>query len=202
MLTDKLSPILELTNDVDESMIIAYEYFQTHIADRTKRPALFDKEVYIECSETIDDKPVGFWHMVSIEERHKFPKLLPCTNDPCIALCAQNCNEGTKQVTIKYGSETRNLCPYRASKLPWILDIIKLANRDEASVKVWLKPGNKSASDKLYLRYNKYGYDYVLIFSVQRKFYRLISSFPVFYLSEKQELDEEYKQYEWSYFSK
>ena len=177
----------------------AFEYFQENINERTHRPTLFDKMVYIEANEKIEDRPVGFWHIISLEEKHKF-KVLPCVNDPNIDLCDENCSSGQRKISIKYGTEDRNLCLLRASRLPWIVDIIKLASRNDKSVKVWKKPGGKQ-SDKLYLRYNQCGCDYVVIFSVEKKFYRLISAFPVFYTSEKKDFSEEYTKYAWSYFA-
>ena len=201
-MNSNLSPILQFPENVKQSIDIAYKYFAEYIADRAHRPALFDKEVFVECSERINERPVGFWHIISLEDKHRFSKIVPCVNDPTIDLCNQNCITGTLQVAIRYATETRNVCLYRASRLPWIIDIITRANRDDPAVKVWLKPGGKKASDKLYLRYNHYGIDYVVIFSAERKFYRLISAFPVFYLNEKQDLDNDYQLYRWSYFSK
>ena len=196
---NKLSPPLKLTGDINADIESTFNYFQENINDRTRRPTLFDKEVFIEANEIIDNCPVGFWHLISLEEKHKF-KVLPCVNDPNINLCNENCTFGTKQVSIKYGTENRNICLLRASRLPWILDIIKLAGRDDKSVKVWMKPGSGKQSSKLYLRYNQYGVDYVLIFSAEKKFYRLISAFPVFFTSEKRDFSKDCEKYSWSYF--
>ena len=51
-----------------------------------------------------------------------------------------------------------------------------------------------------YKRYNHHGADFVLIFSVEKRFYRLISAFPVFYTNEKENFDKDYRKYAWSYF--
>lgn len=201
-MNSKLSPILQFPSDVNQSIDIAYDYFSKNIGDRAHRPTLFDKEVFIECSEMVDGRPIGFWHIVSLEDNHKFSKIVPCVNDPSIDLCAQNCITGENQVEIKYGTEIRYICLYRAMRLPWIIDVIKMANRDDPAVQVWLKPGGQKSNDRLYLRYNHDGNDFVVIFSVQNKFYRLISAFPVFYFREKQDMTKEYTAYRWSYFSK
>lgn len=197
-----LSPILSFPADVNQSINIAYEYFSKNLADRAHRPALFDKEVFVDCTEYIDDRPAGFWHIVSLEDKHRFSKIVPCVNDPSIDLCEQNCITGKVQVAIKHGVEIRHICLYRAARLPWILDLIKMANRDDPAVQVWFKPGGQKANDRLYLRYNHGGNDFVVIFTVQKKFYRLVSAFPVFYLNEKQDMAKEYTTYRWSYFSK
>lgn len=199
-MAEKLSPILELSGDLQQGLATAYAYFSEYIGNRAHRPTLFDKEVFIECSEIINERPVGFWHLVSLEEKHKFSKIVPCVNDRNINLCGQNCISQKHQIAIKYGTEIRNLCLYRASRIPWIIDIIKLASRGDSSVAVWLKPGGNKASDKLYLRYNHDGQDYVIIFSVEKRFYRMISAFPVFYLNEKQKMDEDHRAFHWSYF--
>lgn len=201
-MNSKLSPILQFPEDVNQSIDIAYDYFSKNIADRAHRPALFDKEVYIDCTEYIDDRPVGFWHIVSLEDKHRFSKIVPCVNDPSIDLCSQNCITGKRQVSIKHGVENRYLCLYRAARLPWIIDLIKMANRDDPAVQVWLKPGGQKSNDKLYLRYRHTGNDFVAIFTSQKRFYRLISAFPVFYLNEKHNMDKDYATYCWSYFPK
>lgn len=194
-----LSSPLELTGDFEKDINIAYEYFSAAINDRKKRPTLFDKEVFIEAHEIIKDRPEGFWHVISIEENHHF-KVLPCVNDGNIELCNQNCNASHHTIVVKYGAEIRNICLLRASRLPWIIDIIKLACKNDPSVNVWLKPGPGKQGGKLYLRYNHQGADFVLIFSVEKHFYRLISAFPVFYTKEKESFDKDYQKYAWSYF--
>ena len=194
-----LSAPLTLSGNFNDDVDIAYDFFQREINDRSKRPTLFDKEVFIEAHEQIDGRPQGFWHVISLDNRHRF-KVLPCVNDGNIDLCGQNCNNGHRQIAIKYGVEVRNICLLRASRLPWIVDIIKLASRKDPSVKVWRKPGGGKQSDKVYLRYNHDGADYVLIFSAEKRFYRLISAFPVFYTSDKADFDKECAEYAWSYF--
>jgi len=192
----ELTAPLSLSSSFEDSIKVAYEFFNSQINNKAKRPALFDKEIFIEASERINDWPVGFWHIISLEETHKF-KVLPCNNDITMEHCNENCETKSYQVCIKCQTETRNICLLRASRLPWILDIIKLANQGDSSIIVWRKPNGK-----LYLRYNHYGNDYVLIFSDNKKFYRLISAFPVFYTKERKELDRDSQEFRWSYFSK
>lgn len=201
-MNSNLSPILQLPADVNQALDIAYDYFAKNIGDRAHRPALFDREVLIDCTEFIENRPTGFWHIVSLEDKHRFSKIVPCVNDPSIDLCEQNCITGKEKIAIKQGVETRYICLYRAARLPWILDLIKMASRDDPAVQVWLKPGGSKANDKLYLRYNHGGNDFVVIFTIQKHGYRLISAFPVFYLNEKQNMNKEYTAYHWSYFSK
>ena len=41
---------------------------------------------------------------------------------------------------------------------------------------------------------------YVVIFSAEKHFYRLISAFPVFYNNQKSDFDKDAERYHWSYF--
>ncbi len=191
----KLSKPLDLPANFEDSIQFAYEFFASNINNRAKRPALFDKEVFIEAAEIIDGWPVGFWHLISLEENHRF-NILPCNNDATMEICNGNCDSKEHQIIIKQQTETRNICLFRASRLPWILDLIKFANRGDSSVQTWKKPSN----DKLYLRYNHYGNDYIVIFSEQKHFYRIISAFPVFYTKDKKVFDRDAKEYYWSFF--
>ena len=145
--------------------------------------------------------PQGFWHIISLEEKHRF-EILPCVNDQNISLCSQNCTNSHHTVLIKNESERRNICLLRASRLPWIVDIIRLANRDDSSVSVWFKSENGKQSGKLYLRYNHAGADYILIFSAEKHFYRLISAYPVFYSRDKARFEKDAEKYCWSYFER
>jgi len=200
MMYGKLSQPMTFDGGFQESIDKAFLYFKENIGNREKRPVLFDKNIFIETREIIDERPVGFWHIISLEEKHNFKKLLPCNNDSAMNHCNQNCNKQNNVVVINYGAETRSICLYRTSRMHWIIEIIELANRNDHDVKVWLKPGDNHRNDKLYLRYNIDGADFVVIFSVEKRFYRLISAFPVFYLSEKETFDNEYSLYKWEYF--
>lgn len=82
------------------------------------------------------------------------------------------------------------------------MDIIRLANRDDSSVSVWFKSENGKQSGKLYLRYNHADADYILIFSAEKHFYRLISAYPVFYSRDKARFEKDAEKYCWSYFER
>ena len=196
----ELSPPLDLSSDFEESIETAFAFFADNIFNRSKRPALFDKEVFIEANEVIEGKPIGFWHFISIENNHKF-EVLPCNNDITLEQCNGNCESNKHQISSTMKADKRNICLYRARRLPWILDILKMANRDDPAVKVWYKPDDAS-NGKLYLRYCKQGNDYVVILANTKKFYRIISAFPVFYKKERKVFDKDYERFKWSYFAR
>lgn len=196
-----LSNPLVLPDDFEKAIGEAFKYFQENINNSQKRPTLFDKSIFIEANEIIDDKPQGFWHIISLETKHQF-KVLPCVNDCTIDICNQNCINGQRKVKIKHGTEERNICLLRASRLPWVVDIINLANKDNSQIKMWLKENKNYNNQKLYIRYTCGGADYVVILSVEKHFYRLISAYPVFYIKDKKDFEKDYTEYKWSYFKK
>ena len=104
-----LSLPLKFTGDFETDIYTAYDYFQHELNDQRKRPTLYGKKVYIEAREKINSWPEGFWHVISLEESHKF-KVLPCVNDENINLCLQNCEKANHSIKIKQGSEKRNIC--------------------------------------------------------------------------------------------
>ena len=145
-----LSNPLVLPDDFEKAIGEAFKYFQENINNSQKRPTLFDKSIFIEANEIIDDKPQGFWHIISLETKHQF-KVLPCVNDCTIDICNQNCINGQRKVKIKHGTEERNICLLRASRLPWVVDIINLANKDNSQIKMWLKENKNYNNQKLYI---------------------------------------------------
>lgn len=187
-----LSPILKMDEDFNKSIEIAHRYFDENLNNRLNRPSLFEKDIYIEAKEIIDEKPQGFWHIISLDEKHTYTKVLPCINDENISKCNENCNTKKHQITIKYGTETRNICLLRASRIPWIIDLINLANKNSPDIISWKKQNNHNK--KLYIRYKKGSVDFVVIFSEEKHYYRIISAYPVFEQKEKEELNNDYKR--------
>lgn len=194
---NKLSPVLNLSNNFEENIEAAYDYFQENIFNKENRPTLFGKGVFIEAHERINGKPEGFWHIISMEESHRF-KVLPCVNDSSIDCCGQNCVTPCHQIVIKMGTEVRNICLLRASRLPWIIDILHMANNKDPDLKCW-KMQNANKNEKLYIRYKNGAADFILIFSIEKLFYRLISAFPVFYIKDKTAFDKDYAENKWDY---
>ena len=51
-------------------------------------------------------------------------------------ICKMNCQTNKKSVTLKNG-KCRNICIYRACRIKWITEIIKLANKNDKNIKIW-----------------------------------------------------------------
>lgn len=189
MTSNKLSPKINIDNCISVEDIInkTYNEFKTKIMDKSIRPNLFNKLVFIKFDHWIDYKAEMYWHLVSLHEKETF-NIFPCGNNISENICSKNCIYKTKQVVLK-NEQVRDICIYRAVRINWINDIIELANGEDCSVKKWIK------DDKLYLRFRHEEVDYVVIFEVKKNKYQLISAFPVFYINKKDVFDKDYKEY-------
>lgn len=185
---------LIFNNDFENNINIASDFFYKNIFDKESRPDLWGKKIFIEAHEFVDKRPYGFWHLVSLDDNHHYKNLFPCNNDITISLCNYNCLYCTHKIVLRYSTETRYLCLYRASMLPWINEIIKLANIYDKRISFWKVPQPKQKS-KVYLRYKYNQDDYIIILSDESKFYRVIAAYPVFLKNEKERFDKDEIKY-------
>ena len=195
MMPNDLPATLDMQEDIEKNIDIAYEYFALYLKDKASRPTLFGKMVYIDISEYIDEKPIGFWHLISLKELNT--EILPCNNDHAVSLCKQNCITMKRFVFLKRHEEARAICIYRASRLPWIVEIICLANVKSEKIKCWLISDKNSS--KLYIRYQQGATDFILILKEEKTMYRLTSAFPVFNVSDMKQFAQGFKDHKWEY---
>lgn len=189
MISSKLSPIINIDNcdSMDEIIELVYRDFKTNMMDKEVRAKLFNKLVFIKFDYWIKYKAEIYWHLISLHEKERF-NVFPCGNNISENSCNKNCIYQRDQVTLKNG-QTRDICVYRAIRINWINDIIKLASRKDKNIKEWIK------DNKLYLRFQHEDVDYVVILEVGRNRYQLVSAFPVFYINKKMEFDNDYINY-------
>lgn len=192
----ELSPTLPLCNDIELNIAAAFEFFSTQLNNPSQKLCLFGKQVYYEAYEMVDNKIVGFWHLISTAMTSL--SVLPCNNDVSFEYCDENCIKLLRLVEIKNKGETRAICLYRLSHLPWIMDVIKLANDKSSFVACWVEKGDHNRS-KLYVRYKKGTADYVLIFSNEKKYYRLLTAYPVFMVRDRKKFDQNHISNAWIY---
>jgi hypothetical protein len=190
-----LSAALPMQEDINTSIEVAYEYFKDNLADLKSRPDLFGKKVYVQSAPFIEKKQIGFWHLISMNEVESV--ILPCTNDEVIELCEQNCQTMKRHVFVNKSDDPRAICMLRASRLPWIVDVINLANAKDPSIKCWIK--TDKSMPRLYIRYQKGSADYLVVFIVENNMYRLLTAYPVFMIYEKKNLEKDFKQFKYAY---
>ncbi|URZ02727.1 hypothetical protein [Clostridium felsineum] len=190
MYSEKLSPVIDIKEccNTEDILEVTYNNFQNNIMDKKKRPNLFNKFIFIDFKYWIENKAEIYWHIISLGINEKF-NVFPCNNDISSVYKKDNCINQEYQVTLANGS-VRNICLYRAIRINWLIDIIHLANKNDESIKYWVKSG------KLYLRFQHRGVDYAVVFQIQEDKYRLVSAFPVFYINKKQVFDKDYSDYQ------
>lgn len=179
---DTLSDILDRCHDV----------FKKSIASK-ERPRLGSREIYVPIN-WIEGKAELFWHTASLEIKPRL-SIKPCNNDMSSSLCEENCVTGTNVIVLANGDK-RAKCIFRATRVGWIRDIIELYNRRDPRVKYWEKE-NSDKRNRLYLRYQEDEIDYLIVFEAKgAKRVRLITAFPVFFISAKKDYEKDYQNYQ------
>ena len=189
----KLTPMsITSSQGLNEIIDSCHELFKKTIAAKD-RPKLGEWEIFIPF-KWIDTKAEIFWHIGSIEKKSTLD-IYPCTNDVASAICTSNCINGADTIVLSNGEE-RAKCIYRATRVGWILDIVKMYNETDSRVKYWEKD-NSDHRRRIYLRYQEEEIDYLVVFEKKSdKRVVLITGFPVFFISTKNDLEKDYKKYQ------
>lgn len=174
-------------HNIDTAIENIYDTYKNELMDKSKRPRLFGKFIYIDCGSWIENKPEMFWHLISLSETEKF-NILPCNNDKSMILCKGNCLTGTNQIILKNGKK-RNLCFYRATRINWICKVIEFANDGYNNIEKWIR------DNRIYIRFQQNEIDYILIFDIRKSYYYFVSAFPVFYINSKRNYCNDYNNY-------
>ncbi len=192
---DKLKPItLSKDASFDELFDFCYQEFKDGFLAKDNHPYLRGKEVVamLHAENWVENKAEAFWHASSLDLKPEV-ETFPCTNDIAISLCNENCRNGAKPVSLSNG-DIRMKCLYRASRVNFISETIKLCNAGDSRVKYWEK--NNSKEKRMYLRYQEDELDYLVV--LKHKSDRraiLITGFPVFYRKERLQYDKEYERF-------
>lgn len=187
---EKLTPI-DITGltDFDEIYIKCHEIFKDEMK---KRPTLGEKEIKIPFT-FIEMMAEGYLHCASIDEKNRLD-ILPCNNDKTSALCDNNCINGENYIIIN--DKVRQKCLYRAVRVNWINPIVEMYNNNDVRVKYWEKKNRKTKRVRCFLRYQQDEIDYLVIFEKNgEEKVRLITAYPIFFLSKKKDCDKDYQKY-------
>ena len=191
-MTDKLKPIdFQKDDSMEDIFNKCHEIFKQSVATKDK-PKLGEREIVVPLS-WIENKAEIFWHASSIEQKSHLD-ILPCNNDMASSYCADNCINGSDFVIMSNGS-IRNKCIYRAARVSWIRNIIDMYNVGDERVQYWEKV-NSDKRNRIYLRYIEDEIDYMIVFEEKSRMrVRLITSYPVFFISAKRDYDRDYQNY-------
>lgn len=189
----KLTPmIITSSKKIEEIFDAAHDLFKKTICSKD-RPYLGNKEIYVPLIWMTDRKAEIFWHVSSLEQKARLD-IKPCTNDITSAICDSNCIKGPDTIVLTNGEE-RTKCIYRTTRIGWIMEIVKMYNSSDVRVKYWEKD-IKGHRRRIYLRYQEEEVDYLVVFEKKgEKRVVLITGYPVFFISAKNDLDKEYTDY-------
>ncbi|WP_028976432.1 hypothetical protein [Sporolactobacillus terrae] len=197
-------PIDIVDSNNDRLFERAYDIFISEMLDRSNRPTLFGKFIFIDERLTVKNKEASFWHVASIGSDDTKYDMFPCENHIAEKYCVFQCQYNDEQNYLK--SENSIPCIFRAHKVNWIRIIIELANNNRRNVhlriwKRWVKT-RRGREKRLFIRYVDRPTDYVLIFSIVYNhdktdiaMYKFITAYPVVLKSFKFEFNKDYEQY-------
>lgn len=188
-----------LLNDIKQEYQILYRNF----IDKEVRPKLRGVPIFVK-DEKIQEMEERFLHIISIEDKDYYKKILPCTNlnyaDNCISKCKQ------QNALFLFSRLKRVECIYRLSRVQWIPQIIEYANKGDSNVTMW-RYDNKDKSGKWYWsRYVRYKYksiDYLIVFNElydktdknKLNYLDFRTAYPVFKGYESNKLDKQSRKY-------
>ncbi len=190
----KLTPmIITSSKSIIEIFDAAHVLFKKTIGSK-ERPSLGGRDIYVPLKWMADKKAEIFWHISSMEQKARLD-IKPCTNDITSAICGSNCVKNA-DTTILTNGEERAKCIYRTARIGWIMEIVNMYNSSDARVKYWEKDV-KNHRRRIYLRYQEEEIDYLVVFeNKSEKRVILITGYPVFFISSKNDLDKEYLNYQ------
>lgn len=191
-------------------LVESYDRFEKDVLDQKMFFLPYNMEVIIDHPALIEGRNPLFWHLVgfSEEKRDIYKKQLypPCTNTEFSEHCSF-CSDDNPQI-IRLANENKIPCLFRSSYISFILQIIDICNElsdptkkvgandsIEKSIKLWDIDNPKNAKELLVFLMYSYGKtNYVILMrTVQnKKFLKIVSSFPVFENDLKKEYKEKY----------
>ena len=101
---------------------------------------------------------------------------------------------GIDSIILSNG-DVREKCIYRAVRIGWISEVINMYNAGDLRVRYWEKVNSKKRK-RLYLQYLEDEINYLVIFEEKsQKRVRLITAYPVFFISAKKDYEKDYQNY-------
>ncbi|GIN71113.1 hypothetical protein J14TS2_15880 [Bacillus sp. J14TS2] len=197
-------PLLLQHGSVEENFAYTYHIFDKAFMQQKSRPRFEGKFIYFEISKIANGitypYPEKLMHIASLTEKREHT-IFPCTNDISNIECLNKCTLAkahTWFIPLK-----RNECLYRMARIHWIPEIIKLANRKDLRVKIWIEKKRDKRNkvvEKTFLRYQEGIVDYLIILKNKLDkgsltYYIFETAFPVFLIRSKSQYDKKYEEY-------
>ena len=178
----------------------AYAVFETELKVKDTRPRLLDRFVFINFDDEFQGKPRSFWHIASIGDDDSKYEKIPCAGDPAESFCTYQCDPDHKENFLQ--TVNRIPCCFRACRIRWIGEIIRLANENPPTplLRVWKQKNQRTGENNLLIRFMENAVDYVVVFRAIYKhsdiyMYQLVTAYPVVLPGFKRRFDKEYENY-------
>jgi ribosomal protein L44E len=201
----KLSqPLLLIGSNSFEIFKEAERKFNDIFLKKDARPYYNGKFIFFDMNKVFRGQilhfPERFMHICSIEDKDTY-NIFPCNNDLSYTLCNNKCN--ISHALEEFQKIDRNECLYRASRIHWIPEIIRLANQKDKNIKTWTKPERDKKGNlvkKHYIRYEEESVDYLIILKEEWRsgslsHYKFNTAFPVFLKGNKRQYERDFKKY-------
>lgn len=179
-------------NNISDIMDKCHIVFKNTLANKNNLTTFAGKAILVPL-KWIEFKAELFWHVASIEKKPKL-NIQPCINDIVSSKCDNNCVNSLDPIILSDGE--REKCIYRAIRVGWIREIIDLYNTNDPRIKYWEKI-NSDGRNRIYLRYQEEEIDYIVILENYRQNkVRLITGYPIFFISAKKDYEKDYQTYQ------
>lgn len=189
-MAEKLKPIeINKEDTIFNIFDRCHVIFKNTIATK-ERPTFGNRKIYVPITWT-ENKMEIFWHLASMEKKPKL-SIKPCNNDIAATHCEANCVTGVDFIKL---NKIREKCIYRAVRVGWISEVINMYNAGDPRVRYWEKVNSKKRK-RLYLQYLEDEINYLVVFEEKDpKTVRLITAYPVFFISAKRDYEKDYQNY-------
>lgn len=181
---------------LQEALNISYNKFKKDFIDRSNRNLYDNVFIYVDTKNRINNKFEIFWHVVGLgADDIQDLSIFPCNNDSCFSNCNTNCEKKNIKITENNGT-LKYPCLYRATRVMWINEIIRLANEGNPNIEITeeTKRTKKGNQKRLNIRYKKGIVDYVVILKKGKNVHNFITAFPIFYTNSKRKFDKLHKK--------
>lgn len=175
-----------------------YEILYDSFFNYKKRDKLKGLFIFVK-NEYVNGYVERYLHSISISENRYDSH--PCLNDEAYVHCKTKCKPTNSIPCV--ASINRSFCYYRLNRVKWITEVIDLANKDDANVKMWShnhidKSGKRTSKRKVW--YKNGLVSFLIVFEEKYKNGNLHlldfkSAYPVIKRGSEYKLLKEYNQY-------
>lgn len=205
---EKLSPPIELDLNEFQSLqeiidFVYSNYFKVDFMDKNKRERINGDFIYLDL-DFVEYKPERFWHLISFNPSDEKYTVNPCVNSRDFIMCRNLKEECQNSLSSAFETKLKERCEciYRLRRIHWINEILKLANENDESIKLWyedIRGEDNYVIRKTFIRFQEGVADYIIILMdgtvYNKKGYKFITAYPVVHNGTKKNLDNGFREF-------